>query len=416
MGFSDHPWPEDTQLFPKHAEVQKYIEDYSQDIRHLIQFETQVIDLHQKDQNPSSGWILKTQPITRANNTSNIQTHHFDAVVIANGHFNIPYIPFVPGIEAWTAAHPGTITHSKFYRQPEHHAGRKVIIVGNSASGLDIAAQIAPYSKPPLLISSKSDSYLQPPGATMPSNQHPKPPISKYLPDDETRTRTVEFEDGTTESGIDAIIYCTGYFYSFPFMTQSNPTNHPPHAPPLTTTGERVENTYVHLFHTPNPTLALPTLNQKIIPFPHAEAQAAVLARVFSGRLTLPSRAEMEAWEEAEIERKGDGRGFHVLAFPEDGEYVNMMYWWAVGVDGGGGGEGEGKGKVEKVGKTPPFWGEREFWIRERFPAIKRAFQGLGEGRHGVRSLGEVGFDFEIWKKEEEEREEKEKGKGREGS
>ena len=41
----------------------------------------------------------------------------------------------------------------------------------------------------------------------------------------------------------------------------------------------------------------------------------------------------------------------------------------------------------------------------------------MGEGRHGVRSLGEVGFDFEAWKREEEEeREEKGKGKGREGS
>jgi hypothetical protein len=99
----------------------------------------------------------------------------------------------------------------------------------------------------------------------------------------------------------------------------------------------------------------------------------------------------MEEWEKREVEEKGDGRGFHVLKFPKDGECINMMHDWALSAEG----EGE-------VGKEPPRWGEREFWTRERFPAIKKAFQGLGEGRHGVRTLGEVGFDFEAWRGEKE--------------
>jgi cation diffusion facilitator CzcD-associated flavoprotein CzcO len=153
MGFSDLPWPETAQLFPKHAQVQEYIEDYSRDVRHLINFETQVIDLQQ---HPSGGgWTLKTQPITRHANAE-VQTHHFDAIVLANGHFNIPYIPSVPGLSAWSAAHPGAITHSKFYRRPEAYTSQKVIIVGNSASGIDIASQIAPHSARRGLVSSVS--------------------------------------------------------------------------------------------------------------------------------------------------------------------------------------------------------------------------------------------------------------------
>jgi len=410
MGFSDLPWPETAQLFPKHAQVQKYIEDYSQDVRHLIRFETQVVDLQQENRHPSSGWTLKTKPITH-DNTANSETHHFDAVVIANGHFNIPYIPKVPGIEAWSATHPGTITHSKFYRLPEQYTNQKVIIVGNSASGIDIAGQIAPFSKHPLLISSRSESYLQT-GAT-PSNQLDKPPIAKFIPDE---NRTVEFEDGTRESNVDAILYCTGYFYSFPFIS-----NLPD---PLTTTGERVENLYHHLFYRPNPTLALPVLNQKVIPFPFAEAQASVLSRVFSGRLPLPSEKEMEEWEKKEVEEKGTGRAFHVLKFPKDADYINMMHDWALSAEGEGrvssgvkgyvrqrsvGGEEEASSLVDGeavVGKKPPYWGEREYWTRERFPAIKKAFQGFGEGRHEVRTLAEVGFDFEAWK-EEKDRENK---------
>lgn len=51
------------------------------------------------------------------------------------------------------------------------------------------------------------------------------------------------------------------------------------------------------------------------------------------------------------------------------------------------------------VGMKPPFWGEKEYWIRERFPAIKKEFQSFGEGRHSKRTLEDVGFSFEQWKR-----------------
>ena len=51
-------------------------------------------------------------------------------------------------------------------------------------------------------------------------------------------------------------------------------------------------------------------------------------------------------------------------------------------------------------GKEPPYWGEEEYWTRERFPAIKKAFQSFGDGRHSKRTLEDVGFSFEAWKKE----------------
>lgn len=399
MGFSDLPWPEGTQLFPKHAEVQAYIERYSQDVRHLIEFETQVLDLKQE---LSGKWTVKTQPVTR-DGDGEITEHHFNAVIVANGHFNIPYIPNVPGIEAWSKAHPGIISHSKFYRLPEHYTGKKIIIVGNSASGIDISSQINPYCKQPLILSSKSESYFQ---AGVQANQVEKPPIAEYIPAD----RTVVFEDGSRESHVDAILYCTGYFYSYPFVSNLDP--------PLVTTGERVENLYQHVFYRPNPSIAFPVLNQKVIPFPCAEAQAAVIARVFAGRLAVPSEAEMKEWEEGVIAELGGGRDFHVLGFPKDADYINMMHDWAVSADGEGRQPQEAYGYVRQrsvvdgekasvengpvTGKKPPYWGELEYWTRERFPAIKKAFLDCGEKRGEKRSLVDVGFDFEAWKKEKE--------------
>jgi cation diffusion facilitator CzcD-associated flavoprotein CzcO len=380
MKFSDLPWPEDTQLFPTRQEVQSYIEQYSQDVRHLIQFETQVVELQKS---ASSGWDLTTKPVTQ--HDSDLTSYRFDSVIIANGHFNVPYIPEVEGIEAFNAAHPEVISHSRFYRRPERFRNKKVIIVGNSASGIDIARQIRSYCRESVIISTRSESYLGLRG-------NDRPPIAKFISED----RAVEFEDGSRDNKIDAVLYCTGYLYSFPFISHLRP--------PVINTGERVENLYQHLFYRPDPTIAFIGLNSKIIPFPYAEAQAAIVARIFSGRLEVPAEAEMRLWEESVLDEMGHGKGFHVQTFPKDADQINMMHDWAMSADG------ERRLSTSKkqmqqlskdtVGKEPPYWGEKEYWIRERFPAIKLAFHEIGEDRHKVKSMAQIGFDFDSWKTE----------------
>lgn len=383
MGFSDLPWPKECQLFPKHEQVLEYIERYAEDVRDHIHFSTQVLDVRLLT---DERWAVKSQAVSR-DGRGKVDEEAFDAVVVASGHFNVPYVPHVPGIEEWITAHPGSISHSKFYRRPEHYTGKKVVVVGNSASGIDIGAQIERECKHPLLASSKSDSYL----STGPSEgKVEKPPIAEYV----VKDRSVRFEDGSVESEVDAVLYCTGYFYSFPFLDQLSP--------PLITTGERTENLYQHIFYRPHPSLAFPVLNQKVIPFPFAEAQGAVIARVFSGRLSLPSDDEMQEWEEQVKSDTGDGRMFHVLKFPRDGDYINMCHDWALSADKPGQSSRMSGGTVaaREVGRQPPYWGEKEYWTRERFPAIKKAFQGFGEERHGKHELEDVGFSYEQWKRE----------------
>ncbi|KAK5114072.1 hypothetical protein LTR85_010378 [Meristemomyces frigidus] len=391
MGFSDLAWPEDCQLFPKHEAVLEYIERYAEDVRHLIRFSTQVLDVRLE---PGGGWKVKTQCVTR-DGLGEIEEHDFDAVVVASGHFNVPYIPQVPGIEDWSQAYSGSISHSKFYRKPEDYAGKKVIVVGNSASGIDIGAQIQEVCKSPLLMSSKSEPSLIN-DAT--ASKLDKPPIAEFI----TKDRRVRFEDGSVESGVDAVLYCTGYFYSFPFLESLEP--------PVITTGERVENLYLHIFYQANPSLAFPVLSQKIIPFPLAEAQGAAIARVFSGRLSLPTESEMKTWEYGVKHEMGSGREFHVLTFPRDADYINMLHDWSLSANhkqghahhGNGAVNGEDQAVAGRIGKEPPYWGEKEYWTRERFPAIKKAFQQFGEERHSKRTLEDVGFSFEEWKKEKQ--------------
>jgi len=119
----------------------------------------------------------------------------------------------------------------------------------------------------------------------------------------------------------------------------------------------------------------------------------------------------MKAWEDGVEGEMGAGRDFHVLKFPMDANYINMCHDWAVSADGEGSktskpnGQTNGGSKAEQtsVGKTPPYWGEKEYWMRERFPAIKKAFQDFGEERHSKRTLEDVGFSFEAWKQEKAE-------------
>ena len=161
------------------------------------------------------------------------------------------------------------------------------------------------------------------------------PPIKKFIP----ASRGVIFEDGTEEHDIDAIVFATGYFYSLPFLQDVKPE--------LITTGERVNNTYQHLLYAPRPTLSFLALNQRVIPFPIAEAQSAVLARVYSGRLSLPPLSDMRKWERVIEEEMGAGRNFHLLPFPKDANYINAMSSRALSAENKEGLENEGKGKID---------------------------------------------------------------------
>lgn len=40
----------------------------------------------------------------------------FDAVVVASGHYSVPYIPAVPGLEHMEKMRPGSVVHSKHFR------------------------------------------------------------------------------------------------------------------------------------------------------------------------------------------------------------------------------------------------------------------------------------------------------------
>lgn len=248
--------------------------------------------------------------------------------------------------------------------------------MGNSASGIDISAQVGTVCKQPIIVSEKSS-----PATPVEKRSYVKsvPEIVEVDP----KTRSVRFADGDVETDVDAIVFCTGYFYSYPFIKSLSP--------PVVTDGSCARNLYEHVLYIDDPTLAFLGTPQRVVPFPIAEVQSAWVSRIWADRLPMPPVEDMRKSEEAIFLAKG-ARAMHNMAFPQDADYINRLHDAAVSAKPVQGLDNEGKGKI------PPYWGEDKRWARERFPMIKIASRALGDKRHEIRTLKELGFDYEAWK------------------
>lgn len=116
MQFSDTPFPEGTQLFPSREVVLHYLEEYAEDIKHLIRFAHQVVDVRPKNGSESRGWEVMTKDIR--NDQSAVE--RFDAVIAANGHCDWPLLPDIEGLDAWIQAYPESLHHSVSYKNAKH--------------------------------------------------------------------------------------------------------------------------------------------------------------------------------------------------------------------------------------------------------------------------------------------------------
>jgi cation diffusion facilitator CzcD-associated flavoprotein CzcO len=378
MSYSDKPFSDDLPLFPHHEDVLKYLEEYAEDVRHLISFNTEVLEVTPaSSQGERNGWMITSRDLRTSNNI----TEDFDGVVVANGHYTVPSIPEIEGLHRWSGAYPGSIIHSKAYRRPENYTDKKVLVIGNSASGVDVAHQIGQKCRQPILLSSRSVSAF----GTAPQASWRKDvdEVVEFLDPAEVN-RGVKVASGSIETNIDVVVFCTGYFYSYPFLKDLKP--------PVVSSGARIFGTYQHLFAIEHPGLITPVVNLKVVPFPLAENQAAVAARVWSGRLQLPPDDEMHSWEEEVISRKGNGKYFHLMKFPEDAAQINELHEWAREALPARRLENDGMGKLGMR------WNERHVWLRSHFPNIKAAYQKYGPQRTRIKTVDELGFDYDKWR------------------
>lgn len=328
MQYSDFPMPENFPDYGHDSDVLRYFEEYVDHFgfREAIRFNCEVSDV---SPHPQGGW-----EVTLAGG----ETHHYQAVVVANGHHWNPRWPDFPG------RFTGEVLHSHHYKTPEAFDGKNVLIVGIGNSACDIAVDLSrlartvylstrrsAYVLPKYVLGIPNDQWLHPLFDYFPlalrrtafrilaymtvGNQEryglPRPRHKllqehptlnqeflsyvghgriKIKPDiRELQGERVGFVDGSSEP-FDTIIYATGYNITFPFLK-----------PEVFT----VQDNRVHLFRRvidpEEPNLFFLGLLQPLgAIMPLAELQARWIAGLLSGTMALPDKARMHRAIEAD--------------------------------------------------------------------------------------------------------------------
>ncbi|KAK8066309.1 FAD/NAD(P)-binding domain-containing protein [Apiospora hydei] len=379
MQFSDLALttPDDRRVFPSRQRVQAYLQDYAAEIRDLIRFSTAVLDVRPDDEiTRTPRWHVRSRDLAAATDGASAdKAEIYDAVVVASGHYNEPHVPAVPGLREFVAAHPGVVRHSKQYRTPEPHRGHKVLVVGNSASGLDIAGQIHPVCAPPLYLSVQTPTpdEVRQQAAQGGFQFEEVSTIEEFL----VAERGVRLRDGTVIADLDTVMFCTGYLFSFPFLQcfinsaadNENKKEVASRGQPLVTDGRKVHGLYKHMIDMRYPTLAFSGLPIKVIPFPVAESQGAVLARLWDNEMGLPPLADMAQWERDEAASR-----VKTLQQTDDDDPSGPS------------------ASAASKGKEPPRWGDEEFWMRSIYAQARMAFVKAGKK---ATSLEELGFTYQ---------------------
>jgi len=205
--------------------------------------------------------------------------YEFDSVMICNGHFAVPNIPHIPGIENFK----GIQTHSHNYRDPENFRDKTVVVLGAAASGMDIAIEISLTAKQ-IYLSHNLPRHT----CTLPSNVTQRPGIKMCHENGFTL-----LDDTFVEA--DVLLYCTGYLFSFPFLTEKCRVK---------IEGQRIRPLYKHLIHMEYPELCFVGLPFKVLPFPMFHFQIQYFLSTLNGTASLPSREKMEEETDNDFKRR----------------------------------------------------------------------------------------------------------------
>lgn len=300
MSFDRFPFGGELPWFPGHADVADYLRAFA---RHVgayerTRFETAVASIEPRlpsdrpwrgEADLDVGWRLTS-------GAGNVE--HFDAVAVCNGHYWTPRIPEIPGAEAF----PGEVLHSLAYREPSGFAGQRVALLGAKASGVDLSRDIGRVASRVLLCAR---------GQTREGPQGPRgnivrtPSIVRLHGDG-----TAELEDGSRE-GIDALVWCTGYRYDFPFLDPTHGI--------LDEADHTVSPLWLDLIAARVPSLSFIGLPSMVVPFAMFERQAALFVALLTGRAVLPpyeARLAESARHEASLLEAGTARR-HLLRHDE---------------------------------------------------------------------------------------------------
>ena len=129
--FSDLDFDDDTQPFPDHFDMHRYLVAYADHfgVTPHIRFQCTVtkVDPLDKDGDEAPKWTLTLEDGDR---------EVFDSVIVATGHLTKPM--HVPEFQKFA----GEYLHSHDYKVPEPYVGKRICVVGVGNSACDIASDV----------------------------------------------------------------------------------------------------------------------------------------------------------------------------------------------------------------------------------------------------------------------------------
>ncbi|XP_050429738.1 senecionine N-oxygenase-like isoform X2 [Adelges cooleyi] len=246
----------------------KYMENYVNDVADHFNLR-QYIKLHHHVEkiNPINDGQWEVTVVDLQSKTKD--TKVYDSVIVCVGNYSNPVYPDIKGSDVFQ----GKILHSHSYRDVESYRDNTVVVVGCGASGLDISYGVSVVAKKVFLSHHNPKMYK----LNVPPNYFHKPDIQEFTSDG------IIFNDGSYEQ-VDAIIYCTGYSYTYPFLTNECK---------IRVEDNIIRTLYKHMFNIEYPTMAFIGVPRNTTGFYLFDFQSKIYKKFLEGSLKLPNKEEM---------------------------------------------------------------------------------------------------------------------------
>ena len=324
--FAEHPMPDGTPDYPSRDAVGRYLEDYAERFG-LLERVRLSTGVERAERQGGGGWELTL---------SDGSTESFDVLVAANGHNEVAQWPTPP----YPGDFSGEQLHALDYREADDFRDRDVLVVGMGNSAMDIATDVSHVAGrtflsvrrgswviPKRLLGKPADQVIRPWVAVhvpwrirQPLSQlllkitvgpperyglpaperglfQSHPTISDTILSRISHGRVepkgaiasldgdgVRFADGSREH-VDAIVWCTGYRVTIPFLDDALVGDDPRDLP-----------LYKRVLHLDADDLFFVGLMQSTgSAFPIVEQQAKIVAECLAGTWAPPSREQMRA-------------------------------------------------------------------------------------------------------------------------
>lgn len=299
MGYPDYPIPAQEKSYISSMDMLDFLNLYADNfkIREHTKFDHHVLRVRPlKDET----WEVIVKDLK--NNKYN--TFNFDAVLVCNGHYHTPTFPTYKGADTFK----GKQIHSHDYRCPDAFKDENVLVIGGGPSGFDLANEISKKANRVTL----SHHLKEPPKTKFQSNVDQKTDVM-YLQEND-----VVFRDGTSQS-YSVIFYCTGYKYTFPFLSVNCG---------IICDDNFVRPLYKHCLSINRPSLGFIGLPFYVCATQMFDLQARFCLKFISKQKSLPSKEEMMKDFHDEInERTAKGlkkHQFHMMGSEQNKYYADL--------------------------------------------------------------------------------------------